>query len=230
MNLFTTNKFKRAIKSFHRSHSDRILDDLWTAINKIYNQEVGSSMDNHKLTGKHTNGFKDIHLAGGKFILLYRYDVDTDTLVVSAKIKDVVDHKGLNEKGVFSEPEWIETSLEELDKQINGSIQIGQDLNEDDILDWFYDFYNKAIAPVLAIDDIKPTTIKDRGDSLFIRAKGVQYYSSCSRLRFREARKAIIYQCIKYDVTANMFMTNFSDDEFSITLTLVVPLVEVEED
>ena len=230
MILFTTNKFKKAVKCFRKTHNARVLDDLWTAINKIYNQEVGSSMSNHKLKGKYTNGFKDMHLAGGDFILLYRYDVDDDTLVISAKLRDIIDHKELHEKGVFSEPEWIKTTLEELDKQINGSVQLGDDLDEDDILDWFYNYYNTKIARILAIDEIRPVSIIDRGDSLFIRAKGIQYYSLHSKQNFRQCRRHIIDQCLEDDVVVNLFTSDFGDeDEYSIVLTIVVPLEEVIE-
>lgn len=230
MNLFTTSKFNRSIKQFRKEHNTRVLDDVWDAINKIYNQEVGSAMDNHRLAGKSANGFSDIHLYGGKFILLYRYDIDSDTLVISAKIKDVVNHKELNQQKTFAEPQWFPTTLDEMDKQINGSTLLGDDLNEDDILDWFYDYYNKVIAPILPIDDIHPTSIIDRSDSLFIRAKGIQYYSMCPKSRFRECRKAIIDECNHDDITCNLYMSDFGDeDEYSIVVTLVVQLDIVED-
>lgn len=229
MNLFTTSKFNKAIKLFRRQHHSRALDDLWSAINKIYNEEVGKSMDNHKLSGKHTNGFKDIHIAGGDFILLYRYDVDSDTMVVSAKLKDVIDHKDLDRKGIYKEPQWVPTTLDELDKQINGSTQLGDDLDEDEIIDWFYDYYNRRIAPILPIDDIEPTFIIDRGDSLFIRAKGIQYYSMHSKLDCRRCRKELIRICAADGIDFNMYVSDFGDEEeYSIVVTMVVPLVEVE--
>lgn len=225
MNLFITNKFKKSVKVFRRTHSNRVLDDLWVAINKIYNQEVGKSMDNHKLSGSYTNGFKDIHLSGGDFILLYRYDIDSDTLIVSAKIKDIVNHDELKERGVFKEPQWFETTLDELDKQINGSTQLGDDLDADYITDWFYDYYDNVIAPILPIDDIEPTSIIDRQDSVFIRAKGIQYYSICPKYKFREYRKSIIERCAKDGIICNLYTSDFgSDDEYSIVCTLVVPL------
>ena len=174
MTLYTTNKFKKAVKKFRRNHSNRVLDDIWKAVNKIYKQEVGSSMDNHKLTGKHTNGFKDIHLDGGNFILLYRYDVDNDTLIVSAKINNVVNHNDLHDRATYAEPQWVETTLDDLDKMINGTTIIGDDLSEDDILDWFYDFYNTEIAPILPIDDIRPIDIIDEGNYLRIKSKGTR--------------------------------------------------------
>ncbi len=228
MNLFTTNKFNRAIKVFQKKHHSRALDDIWIAINKIYRDEVGKSMDNHRLSGKHTNGFNDIHIAGGDFILLYRYDVDSDTMVVSAKIKDVVDHKGLHQRDTYAEPQWIETTLEELDKKINGSVQLGADLDEDEILDWFYDYYNNIIAKILPIDDISPTSIIDRGDSLFIRAKGIQYYSICTKFKCRECRKQLIEKCAQDEIIFNLYTSDFGDeDEYSIVITMVVPLEEI---
>lgn len=227
MKLFTTKKFKRAVKSFKKNHSTRVLNDLWAAITKIYSNEVGSSMDNHKLTGKHTNGFSDIHLAGGDFILLYRYDADDDTLVVSAKIKDVIDHKELRQKGTFAEPEWVQTSLEELDHEINGSIELGNDLNEDEILDWFYDYYNLRIAPILAIDEIRVESIVDRGDSLYIKAKGLQYYSLHSREDFADCRHLILDRCSDDGIVANLLASDFGDaDEYAVTFKLIVPLQE----
>ena len=79
MNLYTTDKFKKVIKSLKRKHNTRALDDLWKAVNKIYRDEVRSSMDNH------TNNINDLHLAEEDLILLYRYDADSESLVVSAK-------------------------------------------------------------------------------------------------------------------------------------------------
>lgn len=115
-----------------------------------------------------------------------------------------------------------------LDKKTNGSVQLGADLDEDKILDWFYNYYNNIIAKILPIDDIAPTSIIDRGDSLFIRAKGIQYYSICPKFKCRECRKQLIEKCAQDEIIFNLYTSDFGDeDEYSIVITMVVPLEEI---
>lgn len=235
MNLFTTNQFKRAVKKLKREHNTRALDDLWKAVQKIYNQEVGSSMDNHRLAGKNTNNLNDLHLAGGDLILLWRYDSDTDSLVVSAKIKDVVNHDALSRKETFAEPQWRETTIDELDKQINGSTYLDDSLTVDAIEDWFYNYYNKVIASILPIDDIHVDNIIDKFSEVQIEATGVQYDSTCSDYRYRTAVQSLTKRCEQDNVECNLEKCDLSqvtsslyyeyeDDEFGIRLTLIVPI------
>ena len=125
----------------------------------VYNQEVGSAMDNHPLSGKKTNGFKDLHLCGGDLILLYRYDVEEDALIVSAKLRNIINHDELDRPEMYSEPQWIEVTLEDVKKTIKGSVQIGSDFDKSDIIEWFFEYYNYNIAKILPIDEIYPVDI-----------------------------------------------------------------------
>ena len=228
MILYTTNKFKKAIKLFKRKHQSRVLDDVWNAIVKIYNQEVGKSMDNHQLSGKHTNGFKDIHLEGGDFILLYRYDVDNDTLIVSAKINDIVTHKELNQKATFAEPQWIPTTFDQLKNDINGSTDLSN-LDVDEVEDWFYDFYNEKISKILPMDNIVIKNIVDQGVVVLIKVSGTQYYETCNANQFKASATRIIDLCRSYDVDCTLVKVIKNLKEFRINMTLRVP-IEYRED
>lgn len=233
MNLFITNKLKRVIKKFQKDHSKRALEDLWDAINQIYKNEVGKSKRNHALTGKHTNGFKDLHLAGDKYILLYRYDTDSHTLVISAKLLNVVEHDALNKSSTYAEPQWIGTTLDELDKLIHSStstIQIDDDSFDTSIEDWFYDYYNAKIAKIMPIDDIEIVHIYDFNTVVQLKLKGIQYYEFYSKDSFHQKRDQIIRLCSKDGITCTMSMIEFVDsDEFLILMKLNVPLEIVEE-
>ena len=109
MKMLLTTPFKRAVKQLKKIHHQRALDDLSNAIKLINEEAVDSHMDNHNLVK--ANGLKDIHLAGGDLILLYKYIRD-DVIAVSAKLHNIVDHTELKQRGAFDEKIFLEKVIE----------------------------------------------------------------------------------------------------------------------
>lgn len=100
--IVMTNFFERAVKQLCRKHKKDTLKELKEAIIKLGNYEIKSGKKNHPL--KDSYGHLDLHLDGGRLILIYKY-VDDDVLMVGfekssfnqiLRLQDVVTHKELN--------------------------------------------------------------------------------------------------------------------------------------
>lgn len=177
MKLIVTKQFDRAVKAVKKKHDPQLKAELIDKITKIYKRNLAESDCSHQLKGKHTNGLQDVHISGD-LIILYRYDEDTDTLVISAKLHDIVDHHKLKEKDTFKEKEGFERDFDEYIKEIQSSIVL-EEIPFEDIDSWFTDYYNDCISDVVCIDDIAIDDVIDKGSHLVITASGYQYFSTC---------------------------------------------------
>lgn len=87
-----TNKFERGVKQIKSRHQTSVLEELKDTITKLENFEITSSKSNHPL--RNANKMRDIHLSGGAYVLVYRYD--NDVLYVDLRLHDVVRHNDLD--------------------------------------------------------------------------------------------------------------------------------------
>lgn len=172
MKILLTVAFKQMMKKLHKEHQKRALQELSKALELINNEGIESHMDNHPLSN--ANGLKDIHLDGGNLILLYKY-VHSDTLVISAKLHNIVNHDQLHTPGVFDERPAKEYGYEEVQKIIKGSFDIENKIDYYSIELWVHEFYNSVISKVLLLDDIYITDLKDFGDFVRCTIIGTQY-------------------------------------------------------
>ncbi len=89
--IVATRSFVQAVKSLKSDHKNKELQELHQAIQDLAEFNITTQKSNHPL--KNAQGHIDLHLAGGKLILLYRYD--NEILYISLRLQDVVDHKEL---------------------------------------------------------------------------------------------------------------------------------------
>lgn len=91
--VVATKSFESAVKSLKKDHKTQVLAELHAAVLDLVNLRITKQKSNHPLN--RLDGHRDIHLDGGRLILLYRYDEETATLFLSLRLQDVVDHKEL---------------------------------------------------------------------------------------------------------------------------------------
>lgn len=97
-----TTLFEKAVKLLTKKHDAVVLKELKDIVIKLGKMQVESDKKNHRLTN--AEGHFDLHLDGGRLILLYKYfdddtvgvDIDKQSFqAVSLRLQDVVDHKEL---------------------------------------------------------------------------------------------------------------------------------------
>lgn len=97
-----TTLFEKAVKLLTKKHDAAVLKELKDIVIKLGKMQVESDKKNHRLTN--AEGHFDLHLDGGRLILLYKYfdddtvgvDIDKQSFqAVSLRMQDVVDHKEL---------------------------------------------------------------------------------------------------------------------------------------
>lgn len=91
LKIVATRSFEDAVKQLKKKHEKNALNELHDTIISLANFEVTKQKSNHPL--KNAQGHKDLHLNGGKLVLIYRYD--DDTLYISLRLQDVVNHNKL---------------------------------------------------------------------------------------------------------------------------------------
>ena len=89
--VVATRSFENAVKQLKKKHETKTLEELYDVVTKLANYEVTKEKSNHPL--ENANGHKDLHLKGGKLILLYKYE--DDVLTVALRLQDVVNHNQL---------------------------------------------------------------------------------------------------------------------------------------
>ena len=227
MKFMTTKQFDKAVESIKRKHDKKLKSDLIDILNKIYTQTLGASHRNHPL--KDANGLNDVHLRGD-IIILYRYDVDSDTLVISAKMHDIVNHDQLNRKTTFREKQGYEQDFDKYIKDIQSSTDIyTDDIDFEYVDDWFTDYYNEVIAPIICIDDIRITDIEDFGEYLHITTKGIQYTDACPLSHINDIETVLNSRCnrdnVQVSLTYNINAHFYGDlTSYELVLYLIVPL------
>lgn len=98
--IVATKVFERSVKELKKKHKTKVLREIYDTVLKLSNYEIETQKDNHKL--KDFKGHYDIHFEGKRLILLYRY-VDEETLIVSLKLQDIVNHKELKRYDKFTD-------------------------------------------------------------------------------------------------------------------------------
>lgn len=89
--VVATRSFENAVKSLKKDHKTSVLKELRDTVDKLINLEITTQKSNHPL--KNSEEHKDLHLDGGRLILLYRYD--EEALIISLRLQDVVNHDQL---------------------------------------------------------------------------------------------------------------------------------------
>lgn len=173
MKLYMTRRFRKAVESLKRKHNNQALAELEDVVKQIYNRTLNAQKHNHPL--KNANGFKDVHISGGKLIVLYRYDVEQDELNISAELHDIVTHDALNRRDTFSASPKAEISLEDALKFIKSSTAFSPDVDETDLESWLYDLYEKIISKSLPMDYFTIESIVDEYYYFDVYLSGVQY-------------------------------------------------------
>lgn len=95
--VVATRSFEQAIKRLKKDHKTDACKEIYKTVKSLLNLEITKQKSNHPL--KNSEGHFDIHLSGGKLILLYRYDTsDTNEtiLILGLRLQDVVDHDQLS--------------------------------------------------------------------------------------------------------------------------------------
>lgn len=90
--VVATDMFEKSIKKLTKKHKGKVILEIKDTIVKLKNFKISSGKHNHPL--KNSDGHQDIHLDGGKLILLYKY-ISSDILVIDLKLQDVVNHDKL---------------------------------------------------------------------------------------------------------------------------------------
>ena len=230
MKLVVTKQFDRAVKAIKKKHDPVLKATLIDKIRKIYNQLLDESDRAHNLKGKHTNGLQDVHISGD-LIILYRYDEDSDSLVLSAKLHNIVNHNELHEKDTFKEKQGFEKDIEEYIREIESSTDIADDITFEYVDDWFTDYYNDCIFKVSCIDDIEITSIVDKGDRLLLLAEGYQYIDTCPPDQFDIISEDVRTMCRSTGTDCRLtglfdIRDNYNDPtSYKIKMILLVPLV-----
>lgn len=93
LNITTTPQYERAIKRLKRQHRSNVLTEIKETVIRLANLEITTEKRNHRLTN---SSLSDIHIDGGKLILLYRYV--GSSLIISLELNNVVNHDQLNRK------------------------------------------------------------------------------------------------------------------------------------
>lgn len=89
--VVATRSFENAVKSLKKDHKTSVLKELRDTVDKLINLEITTQKANHPL--RNSQEHKDLHLDGGRLILLYRYDAEA--LIISLRLQDVVNHDQL---------------------------------------------------------------------------------------------------------------------------------------
>ena len=122
--IVATKSFERAIKVLKNQHKAKELDEIYSVVQKLASFEITKQKSNHPLTG--AKGHKDIHISGGRLILLYRYDEvsvhgSTESIVyvdIDLRLQDIVNHTQLKRYAKYNssaydyDPENIKSSCD----------------------------------------------------------------------------------------------------------------------
>lgn len=98
--VVATRSFENSVKLLKKKHKSDVLKELSEVIDDLINLKITTQKSNHPL--KNAEGHRDLHIDGGKLILLYRYD--DDTLYITLRLQDVVDHKQLSNYNKYNSP------------------------------------------------------------------------------------------------------------------------------
>ena len=234
MKLLVTKQFDRAVKDIKKKHDKQLQASLVDKVTKIVNRTLTEADGAHALSGKNTNGLNDVHISGD-LIILYRYDVETDTLIISAKLHDIVNHDELREKDTFKEKQGHERNIEEYLKEISSASDIIDDIDFEEVDDWFTDYYNEVISKILCIDEIEISRIIDKKDKLLIVSKGYQYVDTCPVEDIDEISDKLNSVCNRDGIRCwliadpDMIDEDLDPNSYQITLWLSAPL-DIKED
>ena len=89
--IVATRSFENAVKQLKKKHESKTLQELKQTVLELANYNITKQKSNHPL--KNSDGHIDLHLKGGKLVLLYKYE--DDVLTVSLRLQDVVNHDQL---------------------------------------------------------------------------------------------------------------------------------------
>ena len=148
--VVATRVFKNSVKRLKKKHNDKVLEELYTAVRQLINLEISTQKKNHTL--KNFDGHKDLHLDGGRLILLYRYDVEEDTLILTLKLQDIVDHKQLNDYDRRKLKAPVEKY--DIDQILSNTQHENFDLSYDDFMAWYEELIDEDQWVVDELADI----------------------------------------------------------------------------
>lgn len=101
--------YKYGYKQLEKKHKYKVLNELEEVLYKLVNLEISSSNSNHPLTGN-LKGYKDIHLAGGDIVLLYKYEYDN--LYIDLILHDLGPHDDVSYKNPKTNKKKFKEELE----------------------------------------------------------------------------------------------------------------------
>lgn len=90
--VVATEDFESALKQLKKKHQTNVIKNLRTVIVELLGHDISTRHSNHPLTNMLQH--RDIHLDGGRLVLIYKYLTDSE-LIMSLKLQDVVEHKEL---------------------------------------------------------------------------------------------------------------------------------------
>ena len=112
--IYVTSYFEQGIKELIKKHRQDVLKELKDIIERLLRLEITRRQHNHPL--KSAAKHMDIHIDGGRLILIYKY-MSKDVFAVSLKLQDIVDHKELNNYDVRKySASTKETTIDEIFK------------------------------------------------------------------------------------------------------------------
>lgn len=126
LKIYVTTDFCKGCKHLLSSNQHDNVNSLRTVLILLANdRDIPKKYKDHQLTN---SPYRELHISGD-VLLLYRRDIDSDTLVVSLKLSDITNHKGLRQKSSKDNHEYFEVSTEDLHK-ITSSISYSSDLSD----------------------------------------------------------------------------------------------------
>lgn len=118
--LLVTSDFCKGSKQLINANKLKEVNSLRTVLILLANgQPIPKKYHDHQLTGKE---YRELHISGD-VLLLYRNEVDSDTLVVSLKLTNITDHKNLNRDASRNDYTYNEVSTQDL-HDITSSVKL----------------------------------------------------------------------------------------------------------
>lgn len=140
--VVATKSFIRAIKTLKNKHKSKELRQVYDVVQELMKFAITTQNDNHGLNN--AKGHKDLHISGGKLILLYRYDdiVSEDTgeddvvliIGIELRLQDVVNHDQLHNYRKFDSKAYKYDPEDILSSKI---IHIGKTLSHSKFMRWY---------------------------------------------------------------------------------------------
>ena len=113
MKIYITSDFCNGCKHLIASNQNEAVHNLRTVLILLANEkDIPKKYKDYKLTD---SPYRELHITGD-ILLLYRRETNPDTLVISLKLSDITNHKGLRQKARKDDHDYFEVSTTELNE------------------------------------------------------------------------------------------------------------------